>query len=127
MKNSRVALKVLRFGISGSIAALSEFLIFILCSQLLALPIFSSQTISFMIGLLISYTLNRQWVFKSTAKMNSQIMKYATLAVINLLLSNILIVALHDAGLVAWIAKIIVMASVALWNFLIFQKIIFKN
>ena len=125
MKNSSSAMRVTRFILSGSLAATAEFSSFLVCTHIFSMTLPVSQSISFLFGLTVSYLLNKFWVFKSKGRVKDELPKYVILAVLNLLLSNVLIVLLHTAGFVAWLAKLIVMASVASWNFLIFQKIIF--
>lgn len=125
MKNSSSVKRVGRFILSGFLAAFAEFSSFFICAQILLMPLPVAQSISFMFGLTTSYLLNKFWVFRSTGKMRDELPRYAVLAIINLLLSNIFILWLHGLALDALVAKLLVMASVALWNFLIFQRVIF--
>jgi len=127
MKNSRTGAKLVRFLISGSTAALVEFVSFIIFLNAGHFTILAAQTISFSLGLITSYVMNRRWVFKSNGSIKHELPKYIILAVANLLLSNALLQLLHTLGIVVWLAKIFVMGSIAAWNFLIFQKLIFKN
>ena len=88
----------------------------------------ASQTISFLCGFVVSFLLNRAWVFKSKEKASRQLMKYGLLAAINLVLTNLvmncMVYVLHVNSL---IAKISVMAMVAVWNYIIFSKLIFQQ
>ncbi len=89
-----------------------------------------AQTISFLLGLAVSFTGNRNLTFNTdqdyTHSRTSQLWRYVLLALFNLLLSNVLIhiVAMYTEPLVA---KLVVMISVMLWNFVIFNKIIFRT
>lgn len=125
MKNSSSTRRVIRFILSGFMAAFAEFSSFLVCAQILQLQLPLAQSISFMFGLTTSYVLNKFWVFRSKGRVRDELPRYAVLAAINLLLSSTLILVLHQVGFVPWLAKLVVMTSVALWNFLIFQKLIF--
>lgn len=117
--------KVFKFLISGGLAAATEygsFLIFIL-----ALPVVPANALSFMLGLVVSFSLNRSWVFVSKGNTKKKFAQYFLLALINLTLGSLLIFTLTTMGTFALIAKIIVMLLIASWNYLIFSKLIFKD
>ena len=118
-----------RFLLAGGTAAAVEYAGFILVAYIFPqLHISVPQTTSFVMGLFVSYVLNRVWVFKSAGSKKREFTRYAMLAAINLILSNFLIVGLCDIlGIAKWAAKFIVMAAVATWNYFIFQKVIFKQ
>lgn len=120
---------LVRFILSGGSAALVEYVAFVSLSGYLLLNLILSQSISFMAGFLISFTLNRVWVFDARgSSIKGQLVKYSVLAFINLILSNILIhLLVNTLGLNSLFAKFIVMGCVAFWNYIIFSKIIFKN
>lgn len=121
--------RLIRFLISGASAASTEYAVFILLYITVGNGMLVvCQTISFICGFIVSYTLNRNWVFKSDNKKKDELIRYAVLALINLILSNIIIWLLtYRFHTIFWIAKFIVMALIATWNYVIFQKIIFNN
>ena len=99
--------------------------------SLFKLNLFAAQTISFCCGLLVSFFGNKLITFSHTRdrskKSANQFAQYASLAVINLLLTNVLIYLLvSGASIPALFAKVMVMALIVSWNFVIFKKIIFK-
>lgn len=122
-------MKLLRFLFTGSCAAATEFLVFyvIISVGLFGVSLIVANAISFMSGFGVSFVLNRQWVFKSDADTRRQLVLYFIVAIVNLYLSNLLIVLLVDTGIDTFIAKIIIMAMIASWNYLLFSKVIFKN
>jgi putative flippase GtrA len=120
--------RITKFLISGLSAAALEYAVFLLLDMLLGNKlIIVCQSVSFMCGLCVSFILNRKWVFKSSGNKKAELIRYLILALTNLLLSNILIVSLVSIRVTFWIAKIIVMAAIATWNYSIFQKFIFKS
>jgi len=122
-----------KYVLNGILAFGTEYGIFLLLTYVLSIPFLAfTQTVSFCLGLLVSFLGSRLFTFKQTGKTYKrsakvQMMSYATLAVLNLLISNVVIYSLvHYAVLPSWIAKVITMVLVAAWNFIIFKKLIFK-
>lgn len=120
-------LKVMKFLASGGVAAATEYVSFVLM-QAASLSLLISQTGSFLCGFVVSFSLNRLWVFKSGNQLKQQIIRYSILAVINLVITNILMnIFINSLSINNLIAKIIMMAIVAVWNYLIFSKLIFNQ
>lgn len=131
MKVSSSELKrIMRFIISGGSAALAEFISFFILVTYIQTPVSWSAAISFCIGLVISFVLNHKFVFgdkKNETKPQhaERIILFISLALVNLLISS-LAVTLLSRVIPALIAKLLVMAAVALWNYFIFKIIIFN-
>lgn len=121
--------RFMKFLISGIAAAIVEYSVFLWLHSIVGdKMIIASQSVSFLCGLMVSFVLNKNWVFKSDGNIKNELARYLILALINLFLSNILIWLLtSEMYVIFWFAKFIAMASVAIWNYIIFQKIIFKN
>lgn len=117
--------KVFKFLISGGLAAATEYASFLVF--VIVLPVVPANALSFMLGLVVSFLLNRSWVFGSKENTKKKFTKYFLLALINLALGSLLIFILTTIGALALIAKIVVMLLIASWNYLIFSKIIFKD
>ena len=87
-----------------------------------------AQVISFLSGFVVSFVLNRHWVFAATGRMSTMLARYAVLAGLNVILTSILIDSLmNNLNIPIAIAKVLVMGCVALWNYVIFNKVIFKS
>jgi len=120
--------KILKFLISGITAATVEYSIFLALLGFANATLITAQTLSFTVGFIISFLLNKKWVFKSKGSIFVELPKYLILALINILLSNVAMWLLVDMlHIKNWLAKALVMAAVASWNYFIFQKIIFRN
>ena len=60
--------------------------------------------------------------------MRGELVKYSAVATINLILGNLAIALMVTGlGLNALIAKFIVMAMVAAWNYIIFSRVVFRQ
>lgn len=119
--------RVIRFLVSGGSAAAVEFFVFILLLGWIN-NIFAVNSISFLCGLMVSFSLNRKWVFGSNANVKKQFVEYFALALINMLLSGGLVYLLVDVwGLFAWAGKILAMGIIACNNYILFSRFIFKK
>lgn len=118
--------RVAKFLTSGVSAAVVEYGVFLLLVNLIFPDkVIVAQTTSFLSGLIISFSLNRRWVFSSERKISHTFIEYFTLAIINLVITNFLLLGLrHFLPLAA--AKVVIMGCVAGWNYFIFRKIIFR-
>lgn len=119
--------KPLKFIIAGASAALLEFLSFIFFVNTLESSGVIAQTVSYLFGFALSFTLHRGWVFRSSGSIEGEFVKYSILAGVNIILTNLVLHSLINFGVNINLSKIFVMGMVALWNYLIFNKIIFKN
>lgn len=89
-----------------------------------------SNTISFILSLVTSFTLNKYWVFKSeqqARQVSHQLVIYSIAATCNVIVTDLAIHWLVNVNVPAFIAKMTLIIAVACWNFLIFQKLIFKS
>ena len=125
VKNKRVRSYV----IVGILSFLFEYGLFSLIYYITS-NIIIAQTLSYGISLIANFFGNQKVTFRAKngfdKSISRQLIAFGVLALCNLILTNILIYLLHSVGIIPAIAKLIVMASVVLWNFLIFQKFIFK-
>ena len=126
--------QILKYTVTGGLAFLTEYGSFLFLTFVAGVNVLViSQTVSFCLGLLVSFLGSRQFTFKDAEKIyqrnkKTQLTSYLLLAIFNLLVSNLLIHGLVDyMDIPSWIAKALTMAAVVMWNFVIFKKIIFKT
>lgn len=115
-----------RFLVSGITAASVEYLSFVLLYQYITRALILSNVTSFGLGLITSFLLNKRWVFNHEGDTKRQVIRYITLALVNVILSTILVwLAVFSLGIPGWFAKLFVMVLIATWNYLLFSKLIF--
>lgn len=127
--------RILIYGVVGVLAFAVEYASFLLLIKVISgsYALSAAQTLSFGLGLVVSFTGSRLFTFKSKGaayahSVTKQIGSYAVLAITNLVITNIAIYSLvHYLLFIPFVAKLLVMCMVIVWNFLIFQKIIFKS
>lgn len=119
--------RIVKFLLTGGSAATAEYLLFIVLINF-NLHIVASNSISFLSGFIISFILNKMWVFQSRGSGNTQLLMYSLLAGFNLLMGNLIISFLvNSVEMNEMISKFIVMAVIASWNYWIFSRYIFSN
>lgn len=119
--------RMLRFLLSGGSAAFIEYAVF-LSLQYFAVGLIIANSVSFFSGFIVSFVLNRAWVFSSNGAIKKQLGLYTVLAAVNFLISNgVLWLLVEPLNVPPPIAKIIAMVMIASWNYILFSKIIFKN
>lgn len=123
------AQQIIKFLISGGSAAVAEYILFLTLifyfgNELLIV----ANSISFLLGLLVSFFMNKLWVFNSRNSYKSEFAKYFILALVNVIIGGVLISVLANLLTFSpFVAKVIVMVLIACWNYLVFSKYIFGN
>lgn len=120
--------KIGKYLVAGASSAVLEYGVFIVLSMASSRLLLFNQIVSFMCGFVTSFLLNKAWVFKSRADIKIAILQYGLLAIVNLVIATgTLYYIVQYEGLPQWLAKIIVMAGIAIWNYMIFNKLIFPE
>lgn len=89
-----------------------------------------ANSISFIIGALFGFLMHKFWSFSGNHKLKTrhQLGAFITVAVFNFFVVNFLIAILVNHFRVnAYIAKVLVILLITLWNFIIFNRVIFKH
>ncbi len=119
--------QLLRYLITGGLAAVTEWALFYVLNSLAGLSILLANSAAFTSGFVISFILNRVWSFESKGHLGRQLLLYSILFGINLGLSNVLVLLFTKQFKIAkMISKAIAMGIIVLWNFVIYKKIIYK-
>jgi len=93
--------------------------------------LYLANSLSFILGLLTSFTLNRQWTFGHgidyKKKTTHQFGYYALLAAINFALTNLIVELLATVTVNPRFGKLIAMVITSLWNYTLFKRVIFTH
>lgn len=127
--------RVIRYLIVGTSAFIVEFFSFTIILGFINGPynLLITQSVSFSLGLLVSFTGSRLFTFNESKNnyannIKKQFLYYSLLAAANLLLSNLVIAILVQSFfIIPFISKLAVMFMIVLWNYFIFNKLIFKT
>lgn len=119
-----------RYIFIGGVAFVVEMAALYFFATILSLGPTLGVAISFWIGLVISFTLQKIFSFKNKAKnkkhLTKQMVAYGALVAFNYAFT-LLFVSLLEPILTLLIARTIALAITTIWNFYIYSKHIFKN
>ena len=119
--------QLLKYGFSGGLSSGVDLGIFYILTEFAQIPYYIIAPISFSLGAIINYFLQRRITFKNTySNKTKQFSFFFTYAIIALIANSILITMLVE-GLSLWptLAKAIVIPIIGLVNFLVHRKITF--
>lgn len=94
------------------------------------LPLVLSTSLGFFTGLCVNFMLNKYWTFdapKGAKHSTRQVVLYGMLVAVNLLLTNLIIISCARLQLGPEITKPFATALLTMCNFIVYQKVIFKN
>lgn len=120
-----------KFGASGAATVGADYLTFAVTYKV-GVPLFWATALSLLAGFVVSFTLNRQWVFNARSKdaekrAIEQLVLYAALFTFNTFVAFWFIDTVHvQFGVDPLLAKPISMIFITAWNFVIYKKFIFK-
>lgn len=124
IKNNHIA----KYLIAGGSAFASEYILFLILFYYISTSVSLANAASFALGFMVSFLLNKFWVFQAKEAENTkQLLIYALIATFNIFITSIAIEFLVSSGAPAFIAKIGLIACVAFWNFALFKYIVFKT
>lgn len=111
--------KFLKFGVVGFSGLFIDFGITYLIKEKLSGHKYLANSLGFIFAATSNYVLNRIWTFENhDADIGIQYVKFFTVSVIGLAFSNAIIWILHEKfKLNFYIAKVLAVGVVMLWNF----------
>lgn len=94
--------------------------------------LFVAQSLSFCVGLLVSFFGNRQYTFWSKSgyvrQVRSQVIAFLTLSTMNLCLTNLALwFTVAQLNIRYELAKIVIMIFIVAWNYILMKYVIFHS
>ena len=120
--------KLLRFGVVGLSGVFVDFGFTWLLKEKLRVQKYVANSTGFLAAATSNYYLNRIWTFVShDPRIVRQYGLFLGISVVGLLLNNLIIWVLHDKlRLNFYVAKLLAIGAVTLWNFLLNYLITFR-
>ena len=116
--------KVLVYLSLGLVTAGVEFVVFVLLEGVV--NIYVASTVSFLVGLVVSFLFNKFLVFRNDKQIKlRESVQFLVLGLVNSQASSIITLAL-SLVVPGYVAKVTSMFFIAMWNYLVMNKIIFK-
>jgi len=119
-----------RFGVSGVVATVTTIALLWLFTEVFGVWYVASATAAWVISLLVSFTLQRTWTFRTRGRERAggQLAAFVVLGLFNAAANAVLLYALVDwAGLPYLPAEVGLVLLIAAWNFLAMRYLIFRT
>lgn len=118
-----------KYFIVGLGASGSDYVLLVFSYYVLGFPLKLSTTLGFFTGFLISFTINKKWVFAGEQHKNTrrQAAEYLLLLGFNYVFTVWAVSLLNNHGLGPAISKVMVLAVIMCWNYALFRWFIFKK
>lgn len=112
--------QIVRFAFVGGLSTGIDFGLFLFATEIMGIPYYVSNVISFMVSLTVSYILSMRYVFKAKEgeSLARQAAMFFALSIIGLVLNQLILVLLTDVlGVYYVLSKVTAIAVVMVWNF----------
>lgn len=106
-----------RFIVGGCSAVLTDYLTYLLMVRA-GIDVAAAKLISFMLGSLVGFVINKYWTFESDGKVQRELMKYALLYAVTAGLNVLVNQMALCQGFPTWIAFLFATGASTIANFL---------
>ncbi len=128
-RTSCARIQFLRYGVVGALAAMVDIGVFYIFNTLVGWHYVAAQSMAFVAGLTVNYLLSVLWVFQSCHRRTKEIVIFVAVGVGGLLLSYLSLYLLIDVLELVYadnmVAKLVTVAVVFVWNFVLRKKYAF--
>lgn len=107
-----------RFVVTGSLSVAADVGLLAILRSALGWPLALATVLAYTAGLLVNYSLNRNWTFRSSRNHRQTLVRYAVMVGFNAGATLGIVVGLSSLGLFYLLAKLIAVAINASVNFL---------
>ncbi len=120
----------IRYVIVGFISVGIDYGSLLIGYHILNWPLAFATSAGFSVGLVINFLLNKFWAFEAShdAKQSTkQAIMVAALVAFNLAITNVVVIQLNKWNVGPEFSKVITMAMITCWNYVLYKKYIFKK
>lgn len=114
--------KAMAYPVAGLLVTISDYLVFALFFTVLGTGLLPATAIAYVVGLVVSYLLNRFWVFRKTASTQAEgtsLWRYVVFLAVNLVITYAILYVLETwFGVSPYLGKFIVGVFMFFWIYL---------
>lgn len=128
--SGNILIQIVRYFVSGGVAFAVDAGLLYLLTEWAGLHYLYSSTISFSVGLVITYLFSIFWVFdnRSLKSKWAEFLIFVLIGVVGLLLTNFFLWVFTDKlGLYYLVSKVITTVLVFIWNFIAKKTLLFRK
>jgi putative flippase GtrA len=118
---------LIRFGVTGFASVAVDVGVLALLHSAAGAPLAVATLCAYALGVIINYSLNRNWTFKSERDHRRTLIRYSVLLAINVGITEGIVVGFTHLGLYYLISKLIAVALIATINFFVGRHRVFAN